>query len=630
MKTLLSLTLFAAFAVTSTFGGKCESLFQQKDNWPDVRNGWLQFPIPEKTTKWRVDIVFDKAVNTINAWDGTKEKCVPNKKRCSFENEHWNQHQNAGSNLRLGVETRFGSTNSPPKFKKIIFKYCTGNPCNKLTEKYIVECGDDSGSAGGNVGATNPPATAGPTEGPTNNPTTANPDAATDSSVDNGNCKTTLTNYKDVLHKSLLFYEAQRSGKLPADNRVPWRRDSCLTDGSDVGLDLSGGYNDAGDYVKFNLPAAQALTTLAWGGISYEAGYKCAGEFENLLDAVKWGTDYFIKCHVSDNEYYAQVGNGEIDHASWSRPEDITDSRPSYKIDCSKPGSDVAAETAASFASAAILFKGNDDKYSAKLLDHAKRIYKFADECRGKYSDSIWDASIFYKSWNGYNDELVWGAAWLYKATGDSTYLKKAEKYYNDFSLAGQTGIFSWDDKTVGVHALMAEMTGGSVYKDSLKKFCDHAANGQKKSPGGMLYYAEWGSLRYASNAAFICLQAADLIDGKENTYTKVAQDQMNYILGDNPNGQSFVVGFGSKYPQNPHHSASSCPNPPATCGWNEYNSAPTANELTGALVGGCRWPDDKYNDARNDYFSNEVTLDYNAGFQSTIAGLQMKKCCSA
>ena len=63
----------------------------------------------------------------------------------------------------------------------------------------------------------------------------------------------------------------------------------------------------AGDYVKFNLPGAQALTTLAWGGISYAGGYKCAGEWENLLDAIKWGTDYFIKCHVSDNEYYAQV-----------------------------------------------------------------------------------------------------------------------------------------------------------------------------------------------------------------------------------------------------------------------------------------------------------------------------------
>ena len=71
--------------------------------------------------------------------------------------------------------------------------------------------------------------------------------------------------------------------------------------------------------------------------------------------------------------------------------------RPSYKIDCNRPGSDVAAETAASFASASILFKGEDDDYSAKLLDHAKRMYKFADTCRGKYSDSIYDASIFYK-----------------------------------------------------------------------------------------------------------------------------------------------------------------------------------------------------------------------------------------
>jgi len=95
----------------------------------------------------------------------------------------------------------------------------------------------------------------------------------------------------------------------------------------------------------------------------------------------------------------------------------------------------------------------------------------------------------------------------LYKATGDAAYLSKAEQYYNEFSLGGKIGIFSWDDKTVGVHALMAEMTGDNVYKDSLEKFCDQAAIFQEKSPGGMLYYAEWGSLRYASNAAFICLQ---------------------------------------------------------------------------------------------------------------------------
>ena len=67
-------------------------------------------------------------------------------------------------------------------------------------------------------------------------------------------------------------------------------------------------FDSAGDYVKFGYPAAAAMTVLAWGGISYKDGYKSAGEYDNLLDAIKWGTDYFIKCHVSDNEFYGQVG----------------------------------------------------------------------------------------------------------------------------------------------------------------------------------------------------------------------------------------------------------------------------------------------------------------------------------
>ena len=50
--------------------------------------------------------------------------------------------------------------------------------------------------------------------------------------------------YSEVLELSLLFYEAQRSGKLPSDQRVTWRKDSAVGDGSDVGLDLSGGYYD--------------------------------------------------------------------------------------------------------------------------------------------------------------------------------------------------------------------------------------------------------------------------------------------------------------------------------------------------------------------------------------------------
>ena len=62
--------------------------------------------------------------------------------------------------------------------------------------------------------------------------------------------------YKLALSKSILFYEAQRSGALPADNRVDWRRDTFLDDGKDVGVDLSGGYFDG---ESFSLPSNKKL-----------------------------------------------------------------------------------------------------------------------------------------------------------------------------------------------------------------------------------------------------------------------------------------------------------------------------------------------------------------------------------
>ena len=90
----------------------------------------------------------------------------------------------------------------------------------------------------------------------------------------------------------------------------------------------------------------------------------------------------------------------------------------------------------------------------------------------------------------------------------------------------------------------------------------------------------------------------------------------------------SFVVGYGSKSPQSPHHRGASCPAAPVYCPWDGVQPFP--NVLEGALVGGPGAPDDQYNDAVNDYIENEVTLDYNAGFQFVLAGLQEKKCLVA
>ena len=90
------------------------------------------------------------------------------------------------------------------------------------------------------------------------------------------------------------------------------------------------------------------------------------------------------------------------------------------------------------------------------------------------------------------------------------------------------------------------------------------------------------------------------------------------YSSGDS--GRSFVVGFGTNPPMNPHHRGSSCSTTSTFCSISDPN--PNPNILYGALVGG---PDkyDNYKDDRNDYIMNEVATDYNAGFQSAVAALK-------
>jgi endoglucanase len=90
------------------------------------------------------------------------------------------------------------------------------------------------------------------------------------------------------------------------------------------------------------------------------------------------------------------VGNATADHNSWEAPESWREPRPAYKVTQSRPGSDIAGETAAAFAAASILFQGVDDGYSQNLINRAKQLYQFAKTFQGKYSDSVPEATPFY------------------------------------------------------------------------------------------------------------------------------------------------------------------------------------------------------------------------------------------
>jgi hypothetical protein len=437
-------------------------------------------------------------------------------------------------------------------------------------------------------------------------------------------------NYAEALQKSMFFYECQRSGPLPTNTRVTWRANSALNDGSDVGHNLTGGWYDAGDHVKFGFPMAFSATALAWGAIDFQAGYSASGQLQYVKNNLRFVNDYFIKCHTAPNELWGQVGNGGLDHAWWGSAEVLPMSRPAYKIDATHPGSDLAAETAAAMAAASIVFATDDPTYSATLKNHAIQLYSFAETYRGSYSSSITDAAGYYNSYSGYNDELVWGAIWLYRATNDASYLAKAESYYANLSTEPQSTVKSykwgiaWDDKSYGCYVLLAKLTGKQQYKDDAERHLDYwtdGYNGQRitYTPGGLAWLDQWGSLRYAANTAFLALYYSPIATtaAKSTKYYNFAKRQIDYALGQNPGNHSFVCGFGVNPPKSPHHRT-------AHGAWANNLSGPpteTRHILYGALVGG-PGSNDAYTDDRSNYTNNEVATDYNALFSGALAKL--------
>ena len=444
-----------------------------------------------------------------------------------------------------------------------------------------------------------------------------------------------LFNYAEAMQKSLFFYDAQRSGALPDDFRVSWRGDSAVADGSDVGLDLSGGFYDAGDHVKFGLPGAFSFTLLGWSAVDQQNSWIQTGQMDELLDLLKWEADFLLRAHVRDAagetvEFYGQVGNGGADHGFWGPPELMTMGRPAMKITRDLPGSDLAAESASTLAVASMAFAEVDAVYSADLLEHAEALYRFADMYRDRYMTGINDAWGYYPS-SHFVDELVWGALWLYRATGEASYLAKAEgdfaahlesSFQSEDPSSGYPWTLVWDDKKYGAVALLAALTGKEKYKVYTEKWLDYWSvgyNGKRiaYSAGGQAFLSEWGSLRYSSNTGYVALWYADAVRDYDGRYKQLGLSQINYALGDNPEGRSYVVGFGVGSPMNPHHRAAH-----GSLTNNIYNPVATQNTLFGALVGGPGQANDgaSYVDDRADFRSNEVALDYNAGFTAALA----------
>ncbi|KAM3239588.1 hypothetical protein ACQJBY_053340 [Aegilops geniculata] len=443
--------------------------------------------------------------------------------------------------------------------------------------------------------------------------------------------------YADALAKSLLFFQGQRSGRLPPDQAVKWRSNSAMSDGSAANVDLTGGYYDGGNNVKFNFPMAFTATMLSWSIIEY--GGRMDGRVHDARGAVRWATDYLLKAaKATPGKLYVGVGDADADHRCWERPEDMDTPRDVYAVSASAPGSDVAGETAAALAAASVVFRAADRVYSRRLLAAARDVMAFAWRHQGKYSDHVGGGvGNYYPSHSGYKDELLWGSAWLLWATKNSSYLDDLVSLgAND-----DVDVFSWDNKLAGARVLLSRraLLDGDKRLDPFTRqaeefICHILPNSSSPSsttsytPGGLMHRRGNVNTQYVASASFLLTTYAKYMAASrrrafscQNSHPvthralrAVAKRQVDYVLGDNPLGMSYMVGYGARYPRRIHRRASSMPSVaahPARIGCQEgYRSylnaaGPNPNVLTGAVVGG---PDenDAFPDDRADYARSE------------------------
>ena len=424
-------------------------------------------------------------------------------------------------------------------------------------------------------------------------------------------------NYVDAFAKSILFYEANWCGPDAGNNRIKWRGPCHIEDGKDVGIDLTGGFHDCGDHVKFGLPQCASASTLGWAYYEFKDTFVAKGQDEYMLNILKHFCDYFMKCFPNKTTFYYQVGDGDVDHQYWGPPELQTYNRPAYYTATpSNPGSDVAGDAAAALALMYLNYKDRDSVYADKCLTYAKDLYNFGMTYRGNSKGQS------YYLPRDYLDELMWGSIWLYVATNDKTYMDNVDKLMVEKNIGGDN-MFNdhwtqcWDYVMTGVFIKLATLSSNPKYKTIAEEHLNYWQNGIKTTPGGLKFLDSWGVCKYPAAESMVQLVYYKYTGDKK--CLDFAKGQIDYILGDNPNHMSYEVGFGDNYPKYPHHRAASgmLEGPPA----DEKKETPERHILYGALVGGADI-NDQYHDNVNEYVYSETGLDYNAGFVGALAGM--------
>jgi len=453
--------------------------------------------------------------------------------------------------------------------------------------------------------------------------------------------------YKKATWMTTRFYGAQRSSdktKTPTN----WLLQNHGTgydfySDNDNGYDISGGWADCGDNVKFGQTQYYSAYILLKGYDVWPTGYtdyysqnyssyNAAKDYSwegshhdpdgipDIVNEVKYATDYFIRCTRNDSTFYEQVGEGDLDHKLWittvQKAKESTENGGSPRHIFKNPNdATMPSLCGATLALMSVKYRQFNAKYADTCLAHALIAYNYAKKHQS--TEGSPDGS-FYQANAKWQDDFASLCTELYYATKDEKYKTEALSFEGDLSNHFYCFDYGHNDD---IAAYNLATLGSSVSADLLNSFAtsyisDVDANGIYQ--GGN---TEWGSLRYIANASYIV--------ALNNAFKKVSgvdafiYKQLDFILGDNAissqyvsSNLSFIVGFGKNAVRYPHHRNVYLNDSNVTS--DVIIEIPKRNAEFGYMAGGVR--SGTYDDTRNNYQVAEGGIDYNACLVGSLA----------
>jgi endoglucanase len=391
------------------------------------------------------------------------------------------------------------------------------------------------------------------------------------------------------------------------------------------------GWYDAGDYNKYVVNSGITMGTLLSLYEDFPAFFDTLGinipESGNgapdLLNEIVWNLRWMLTMQDPyDGGVYNKVTNADFD-AMVMPSASVT---PRYVVQKGTAATlDFAAVTAQAgrvFDKFKNVFPGLSDscvKASEKAWDWAVKNPKVAynQELMNKLFKPVINTGAYGDS--DFSDEFIWAAAELYITTGK-------ESYYTAFPMFpdAQMPLPAWGDvRLLGYYTLerfekkltKLAMKDFPELKERIIRTADEMAKGISDRPyqtimGKSAADFIWGSNSVATNEGILLIQAYKLSGDRK--YLDYALTNLDYVLGRNATGYSFVTGYGHKTPMFPHHRLSEAdgiadPVPGLIVG------GPNPGQQDGCKTYPSRIPDESYTDSVCSYASNEIAINWNA-----------------